>query len=295
VLDRISFLFGEALTAMRRNYTMTFAAIITAAVSLFLIGGLGYVYVRTTEYAQSLTGRFEMRVILKDGTPVDQISAVANTIRLMDGVKAVFWIPRERAWARDKAKNPDLTEGVENPYPDAFKVTLRDVHSGDLIARKIHSLPAVVEGPDGVQYLRDVQRFVDDGLHTLRWVGGAVGGLLFVAAGLLIYNAIKLTVLARRLEIRVMQLVGASRFTIRIPFLIEGIVQGTMGGLVAGLLLLLSNHAFATFLATLPGSSAFASPPPFPFWPLTAILCMSGAVYGLLCSNAAVHVPLKFR
>ncbi len=292
MIDRLSFLTGEALTALRRNYTMTFAAIITAAVSLFLIGGLGYVYMRTTEYARSLTGRFEMRVILKDGTTPAQISDTANTIRLIEGVKEVFWIPKEKAWARDKSKFPDLTEGVENPYPDAFKVTLTDVHGGELIATKIHSLPAVASGDEGVQYLKDVQRFVDDGLHTLRWVGGAVGGLLFVAAGLLIYNAIRLTVLARRLEIRVMQLVGASRFTIRVPFLIEGIVQGALGGLVAGGLLLLANNAFAAFLVS---RSAFASLPPFPFWQLTSILCACGALYGFLCSNLAVHTPLKFR
>ncbi len=292
MLDRLSFLFSEALTAMRRNYTMTFAAIITAAVSLFLIGGLGYVYLRTTEFAKSLTGRFEMRVILKDGTKPEEISATAGTIRFIEGVKQVFWIPKEKAWQRDKVKYPDLTEGVENPYPDSFKVTLSDVQHGELIASKIHSLPAVAAGDEGVQYLKDVQRFVDDGLHTLRWVGGAVGGLLFLAAGLLIYNAIRLTVLARRLEIRVMQLVGASRLTIRIPFLIEGTVQGSMGGLLAAALLLLANHAFATFLIS---RSAFASVPPFPFWPLTAILCMSGAGYGFLCSHIAVYVPLKFR
>ena len=283
------------MIAMRRNLTMTFAAVITAAVALYLIGGLAYVYVRMTEYANSLTGRFEMRVILRDGTTTDTISATANTIRQMDGVKGVFWIPRDKAWQADKLKYPELTEGVENPYPDAFKVALNDVHNGDRIAEKIHALPAVAPGNEGVQYLQDVQRFVDDGLHTLRWVGGAVGGLLFFAAGLLIFNAIKLTVVARRVEIRVMQLVGASRFTIRIPFLIEGIVQGTVGGIVAGGLLLLSNQALVAFLKQLPNGAAFSAPPPFPLWPLTALLCAIGAAYGLLCSNAAIHTPLKFR
>ena len=106
---------------------MTIAAIVTAAVSLYLIGGLSYVYIRVTEYAHSLTGRFEMRVILKEGTSYDNITLTAKQIRLVPGVKDVSWIPKEKAWERDKAKFPDLTSGVDNPYPDAFKVTLQDV------------------------------------------------------------------------------------------------------------------------------------------------------------------------
>jgi cell division protein FtsX len=89
-----------------------------------------------------------------------------------------------------------------------------------------------------------------------------------------------------------MQLVGASHFTIRIPFLIEGIVQGGLGGLAAGLLLLASNDALARFLVT---GSMFASLPPYPFWPITGLLCAIGAGYGFICSNFAVHMPLKFR
>src|SRR5580658_6042832 len=114
LFDRIGFLIGEAMIAMRRNLTMTFAAVITAAVALYLIGGLAYVYLRMSEYANSLTGRFEMRVILRDGATPDAISATANTIRQLDGVSGVYWIPRDTAWKADQSKYPELTEGVEN-------------------------------------------------------------------------------------------------------------------------------------------------------------------------------------
>ena len=91
---------------------------------MYLIGGLGYIYVRATDYARSITGRFEMRVILRDGTPADQISATANTIRQIDGVKEVFWIPKEKAWDLDKAKYPVLT-----------------VRRGESLSRRVESHP----------------------------------------------------------------------------------------------------------------------------------------------------------
>jgi cell division transport system permease protein len=289
LIDRLGFVVTEAISALKRNYTMTFATIITAAVSLFLIGGLGYVYIRTEEYARAQTGRFEMRVILKDGATFDQIRQTAAQVRAIPGVAVVAWIPKEKAWARERETDPELTEGVENPYPDEFKVTLKDVHRGDEIAKQIQALDTVLPG-QGVKYEQDAQRVFDTALQVLRLVGGTVGGLLFCAAGLLIYNAIRLTIHARRLEIRVMQLVGASRLMIRIPFLIEGILQGAGGGVLASGLLLLANHAFANLLDSKQLPSGL---PSFPFWPVLAILCAIGAVYGFVCSHIAVRMPLR--
>lgn len=292
MFDRISFLIGEALEAMRRNTTMSFAAIITAAVALFLVGGLGYVYYRVLLYADTLTGKFEMRVVLKDGTTSEQIHQTALEIRSLRGVKYVTWIPRDKAWSRDAALHPELTEGVDNPYPDCLKVELSNLHYGDTIAAQIHAMPQVIAGDDGVQYLKDEQRFVDSLLRTLRWVGGVAGGLLFIAAGLLIYNAIRLTVLARRIEIRVMQLVGTSYLALRIPFMIEGLLHGMLGGLVASGLLVLANNALRQFLISM---SPMLKLPTLPVASLTYAVCATGAIYGLICSLFAIRAPLRMR
>ncbi len=291
MLDRISFLFGEAMVALRRNGNMAYAAISTVAISLFLIGGLGYLYLRASAYANTIPGKFEMRVILKQGTDNKGIQDAIATIRAIPGVAAVTWIPKDKAWAKEQKDNPELTKGLDNPYPDAFKVTIKDLGSGDEVAGKIQSL-ATVDPAEGVKYLKDEQRLIDELLRLLKWLGGAVGGLLFATAGVLIYNAIRLTVVSRRLEIRIMQLVGASRFTIHVPFIIEGIVQGTVGGFVATLMIAGGNHILGRFIG---GLSNHSTLPDFPFTPLLAILCLTGAVYGMLCSELAIRTPLKYR
>ena len=85
MLDRFEFLVGEAMVALRRNGLMTFAAISTIAVSLFLLGGLGYAYLRIEEFARTLPSKFEMRVFLREGTNYAQITETATAIRQMPG------------------------------------------------------------------------------------------------------------------------------------------------------------------------------------------------------------------
>lgn len=292
MFDHIEFLFGEALTALRRNRLMTFAAVSTVAVSLFLLGGFSYMYLRVKEYGDTLPGKFEIRVFLRDGLKENNISATAQSFRAIPGVAEVSWIPRDKAWERDSQLNPQLTRDLENPYPDAFKVRLSDLSATDSVISQIKRSPSVIPGSDGVAYLREEQQFVDQSLRFVRWLGGVLGGLLFLTGGALIYNAIRLTVLSRPIEIRIMQLVGASHWTIRIPFLIEGVVQGLLGGITAGLLVYLANDGVAAFLRSL---SETMHPSPFPLGMAITVLGVVGAAYGLLCSMFAVHGPLKLR
>lgn len=291
MLDRIEFLFGEAFVALRRNGLMTFAAISTVAVSLFLLGGLGYVYWRVAQYAQTIPGKFEMRVFLKDDATQADVQKTAQQLREIPGISGVNWIPKDKAWEAKKKQDPSLMDTYENPYPEAFKVRVQDLAESDRIADQIRALPTVTRD-GGVVYLKEEQDFVDNALRLVRWLGAVFGGLLFLTGGVLIYNAIRLTLVARRVEIRIMQLVGASHFTIRVPFLIEGLVQGALGGLVATFMVLASNQVIANFILSLKSDAGM---PQFPLWVAMGSLCGAGAVYGLLCSVIAVRGPLKLR
>jgi cell division transport system permease protein len=119
-------------------------------------------------------------------------------------------------------------------------------------------------------------------------LGPGLVALLLVATGILIYNAIRLAVVSRRLEIRIMQLVGASRFVVRFPFLIEGLLQGVTAGAVAGLLMLLAVRVVSSQLAL--QGIPFA---PFPTTRAIDLMVTAGAGYGLVCSFVAVRVPLR--
>ena len=287
MLDRLSFVIGEAMIALRRNGFMTFAAISTVAVSLFLLGGLGYSYLRAVEYAQAIPGKFDMRVYLRPGTSAAKISETASQVRAFPGVASVAWIPKEKAWAKEVKDDPANTVGIENPYPDAFKITIKSLKDSDNVADKLRSLPVIDPDP-GVVYLKDEQHLIDEGLQVMRWLGLFIAGLLFVTAGILIFNAIKLTITHRRREIRIMQLVGASRFTVRFPFLIEGTVQGILGGFIAAWMLAGGQQVFQKFLMDLDARVQVAA---FPVLIAMAILGGVGGVYGLICSWLAVMAP----
>jgi cell division transport system permease protein len=290
MLDRLEFLLGEAFVALRRNGLMTFAAISTAAVALFLLGGLGYVYVRINQYTSELTGKFDMNVNMKVDLPRQKAIEVGNKIAAMPGVKSVTLIPKEDAWQKQQQDVKVSGEGLENPLPDAFKVMLTDLKQADALADRIQQMPEVYPAPDGVIYEKDVQQNMGHILSIVQWTGGVLGFLLFMTSGILIYNAIRLTVIARRREIRIMQLVGASYFTVRTPFVIEGMIQGAIGGFIATFLLWSAQLWFVQNVNAVTSTTNIA---PFPFWGMLGLLMALGAAYGLFCSSAAVREPLR--
>jgi cell division transport system permease protein len=290
LIHRVSFLIGEAAVASRRNLTMTFAAITTVAVSLFLLGGIAYLF-RVTDQATALVAaKFEMRVYALAGTTNPQISEMAKSMRALDGVSAVYWIPRDKAWAKERTKYPpEVTENVENPLPDAFKVVMADLQKSAAVAGKIKQIPRV-DTKQGVQYLDAEERFVDQARSLLRWVGTGIGSLLLLVSGVLIYNAIRLSVFSRRREARIMMLVGASRLTVRVPYMIEGTAQGLIGGLGGACILAAAHSAVASKMLAL---SSLGRPMPFPWMEALVGLGVVGAVYGLVCSYVAILLPMK--
>ncbi|HJP82662.1 MAG TPA: permease-like cell division protein FtsX [Fimbriimonadaceae bacterium] len=292
MIDRIQFLFAEGLLSLRRNGWMTFAAITTVAVALFLIGGLGYVYGQLRSGASQLTGLFEMRASIVDGTPASRITIIAGQIRRIPGVKSVNWIPRDKAWNKYLDEHPENREyaDIENPYPDMFKITLSDLKSSERIVESVKSTNGI--NREEVKYLSDVADLIVDLQAIVSWLGLVVGGVLFITAGVLIYNAIRLTVISRRLEIRIMQLVGASFLTVRIPFYIEGLIQGALGGVLATIVLFACQEVVEF---RLPEFFANVKLPPFPWAMFLTILPFLGAAYGLLCSMIAVRTPLRYR
>lgn len=291
MLDRIQFLFGEAFAALRRNTWMTFSAVSTAAVALYLCGSIGYAYRSVSEYAKTLPNQFEMRVFLKANLTKVQISAAAKQIRAIPGVKQATLISRDQAWAKFKAEHPDITRGEQNPLPNSFKVTLTDLDRSAEVAAGIRNVKGVET--DGVRYLDDLQQLIKDTLSLLRAIGLVAGGLLFLTSGVLIYNAIRLTIVARRREIRIMQLVGATRLMVVTPLLIEGAAQGLVGGVIATFLIWISHRGVERIVKSV---SAFGEIPAFPLWSIMGFLVLLGGGYGLVCSWIAARNPTgRFR
>lgn len=291
MLDRLEFILTEAFVALRRNSLMSLAAVTTVAVSLFFLGGLAYVYMKLQGYVQTLPDQLDARVHLKmEITEQARFSEIANKIRALPGVKAVQHIPRDAAWKRDHEKYGYKVDDLgDNPYSDAYKVTWSDLSKADTTTKLIQQMPEV----EAVVQETEVQRMVSDFLDMLTRVGIGLGGILLLTGGILIYNAIKLTIVSRRREIRIMQLVGARRGTITTPFLIEGIVQGALGGTLAGLILWASEIAVRTYVEN--NVKFIQMPEDYNQWLVVSFLAGAGAVYGFICSSIAVREPTRFR
>lgn len=296
LLDKIEFLISESLKTFRRNGLMTFAAVSTVAVALFLMGGLAYTYYQLSTYAErSFPKQFTLQLFLKKGTTYEQIKQTAIQLRAIPGVASAVLIPKEKAYPRlaKELNLPGLDEETEVPLPDAFNVGLTDLSedTATSVSSQMMALPTV-DTTSGVKYLASEQRFIEQLLGLLRLFGSVVGVLLFSTAGILIHNAIRLTIMSRRLEIRVMQLVGASRFTIRVPFLFEGACQGAVGGVVACMILWGTHYVLGQALA---GYEVFGQLPEFPLWPAMGALAAVGAAYGLFSGALALSAPLRYR
>ena len=290
-LDRVEFLLGEALVSLRRNTWMTFASVTTCAMALFVLGGLGSAYLGLTGYAQKIAGRFEMKVFVKDGVGPDAVKALGDTIKKVDGVESVTHQSREEVWEAFKKDNPGIdVKGLEidNPMPDAFVVRFSELAKAKSVADKVGKM----DGVEKALYLADEQSFLDQAMSAVRWLGALVGGMLLVTSGVLIYNTIRLTIVARRREIRTMQIVGATPFTVWTPMLIEGAVQGVVGGLLATLVL---GVVYAVVGALASGLMAFRLQAAYPFGTMLALLGVVGAAYGVVCSALALREPAEAK
>lgn len=291
MFDRIAFVVGETLIALGRNVGLGLAAITTVAVSFYLFAGAVYVGGRASTYLETVPGRFEMTINLKEGTDLAGIQRTAKYLRLAPGVAHVVWIPRDRRWAKEKAAHPELTEGLENPLPDSMRVRLNDLSKGDMVAATARRM-STVDPVGGVQYFKDAQNAIAAWIPLLRQFAGWTGAVILGVAGVLIFTAIRLTVESRRVEVRIMRLVGASRIVVGLPFVLEGVVQGAVGGALAAAGLQWSQLVVEAKLRAMSmGVTLAAFPAPLYF----GALCAVGGGYGGICSVFALRTPMRAR
>ena len=277
--DWLEFVVGEAFLALRRNALFTIAAVTTVAMALFLIGGFAYTYFQADKYIHALPTQLEVKVFLKDGVTDDDLRHLSETITKLPGEATSKFVSKQEAWDKMRADHPDYPSDLENPLPDAYSVTFKTVDDANSGAEAL----GMDQSVDKVVYLKELATELSRGLSVLRYIGYC-GLVLLVIGGIIIFNAIQLTVVARRREVRIMQLVGASLATVRIPFILEGTVHGILGGIVAAGFLYGGNTAVSQAVAGM-GRTL----PPYPLWPVSAILVLAGAAIGLVCSTIATR------
>lgn len=294
MLDRIEFLIGESFSALRRNTWMTFAAVTTVCMAIFILGGLGLAFFSFRNVVVGLGQRAEMKVLLLDTLPDRDASLLQGQILAIPGVKSATFVPRSEGLKQLLKENPDIdVEGlqIDNPLPNAYVVRVTELKDFDTVADQVGKIKGVE--PRGVKYPADEKNFLMDTVKVLQWLGMALGAIMLATSGILIYNSIRMSVVARRREIRIMQLVGATRFMVWAPMLLEGIVQGAIGGALATLILWGAHNVVQE--AVIKGLSALGRPGVFPFSLAFTVLVGAGALYGFVCSLIAVREPLQVK
>jgi cell division transport system permease protein len=242
--SRISYFFRETAMALRRNALVTFAAISTVFISLFLVGGsllVGeQVRLMTGEWAQKV----EVSVFLREDVSEEERDALEQKIQDIPEVQTYYYETREEAYERFRVQfrdSPSLIENVDaTAMPESFRIKLTDASKFPVIRARLAGDPAIDEVNDEQAVLKKLLAVT----RVLRTGVLSVAVIMLLSAAGLIGNTVRMAVFARRKEIAIMKLVGATNWFIRVPFLIEGMVQGLLGGVFAVLAIFAMKFLF---------------------------------------------------
>lgn len=284
--------FGRAAArGLRGSPVTTLVAVATIGVSLVLVGAFQLLVRNMEELLDEFGDDLQVTAYLEEGLTPATRSDLEALILTVEGVGGVRMVSKAEALARFRAgvgAGAALLEGLEdNPLPASLEIDLveqwRSPEGLEMVAESIHGLSGIADLASGqdwvVGYLRAIA--------VVRGVGIGLGIILGVATLLIVTNTIRLAVLSRRDELDILWLVGGSRAFMNTPFLVEGFLQGTAGGILAVALL------YAIFLTILPGFEfglelILGAAPRFFTLSEAALLIAQGAGLGFVGSVAAV-------
>ncbi len=247
---RLGFFVREALRGLRRSSAPALAALLTILLTALVLGVFIPIVQATTGTANEVRSRVVVDVYVKESATQLQQAELKQALESTGNVKSVEFISKGEALARAEEKNPRaFREGAEllgsNPLPASFRVTPEDPDRlGEIVQTLEQNRQPQFAAIDEV---RDREEDTDKILSATGLVKALTAGLavlLLFASIALIANTIRLSIFARRREVEVMKLVGATNWFIRWPFVIEGVIVGFFGGLLAVLLLTIAKETF---------------------------------------------------
>ena len=292
-LQTSEYFIQEVFRSLRRNNWMSFASIGTVAVSLFVLGVFLLLVLNMNRMASALESQVQISVYLEDELSADDRRDIASDIEALQGIESIRYISKDEAKARLEDRLGDQKYlldalGDKNPLPDSFEVVVKSPDLVETAAKAIDRMDGVQEakyGQDVIEHLFAITRLI-------RIFGLVLMVLLAGATLFIISNTIRLTVFARRKEIAIMKYVGATDWFIRWPFLLEGMVLGFVGGVIAAVAL---RSFYAAMAAKITDTLTFF--PLMPQYPsmnyITVALLLAGMAIGALGSALSLKRFLK--
>ena len=231
---RLNYFLSETVQNLRRNFLMTIAAISTVAISLLLLGGVQILGMIVNNITLRWEAKVEISTYLRDDITEGERSTLLEDITANPLVNDVEYVSKEQAFEEFKKLYEDEPEFWQSLPPDSlpasFRIKLNDADDTEEVAATIQGAPGVDEVRFGGEIIKRLLQ-VNSILRTVTFVMSII---LMVAAAALIANTIRLAIYARRDEIGIMKLVGATNWFIRIPFMLEGVFAALVGAMLAG-------------------------------------------------------------
>ena len=245
---KVDYVAKETLTNLRRNVSMASAALITVAVSLTLAGGALLVKRGVDRATVQWRGNVELSIFMKPDAAPTESEAIDRQLRAMPEVNKYSYVSKPEAFVEFKkifANEPDVRDAITvEQIPPSYRVVPKEAEQTKLIGDRFNNNAGVLRvsyAKDEVEALVSITNF----LQIMLW---AVAAVLLGAACLLILNTIRMAIFARRREVAVMKLVGATNWFIRIPFMLEGLVQGILGAAAAFSMVVILRNFFQSWI-----------------------------------------------
>lgn len=285
---RLRYFISRALTNVRQNIFVNVVTVGTITLALLIVSLFLLVFVNLEKAAENWSERVQVTVYFDHELTAQDQAALRSRIMAIPGAAHIGYVSRDEALKRFTARlrgQETLLEGVRSDIlPTSFEIALkranRDTQGVEAFVAALKRIPGITEVQYGEEWVRRFNTF----LNFMRLVGALLGGFLVIAVVFIVSNTIKLTIFSRRDELEVMALVGATRFFIKAPFLIEGIMQGAGGATIAVALLWGLYEGFlhnaGSFLTFNPATSGLA------FLPLEYVggIAVAGVLLGLIGS-----------
>jgi cell division transport system permease protein len=251
----------ESSSSMRRNMALTVAAVMVTSLSLIILGIVSMLVHTGNGIAADMKQRVdEIRVFLKEDVTSEEVASMTTFIQKMDEVKSVKYISKDEALEEYKIMFKDqedmLREIEGNPLPASFRVRMTDPKYNNTVAKRLETRTEVSKDAAGKPEIKNEKDVVGKVLRVTGLVQ-KIGFVVVIAFGIvaisLVSITIRMAIYSRRKEIGIMKLVGATNWFIRWPFMMEGVIEGFLGALVAILVTILLHSTLIEKFGTAVG------------------------------------------
>lgn len=280
----LAYTLRESFSGFTRAKLSTFVSIVTIIISLLLLGVFAVVTINATRVIDALREKVEFEVFLVEPLSRQELAEIKRRIEGIEGVAKTVFVSKEDAARLFKEEfGQDISDVLDfNPLPPSYRVSLTDEFKTAQRAQQVYEQLSAFREVDKVIYRKALLEVIDRHTTTVHNLALGLGVLVSISAIFLVSNTIRLAIYAKRRLLRTMSLIGATGAFIRMPFLLEGLMQGMVGGAFAtGLMYFLLEYA--SRLLSIDVSISFSMEP----WFYAGLVAL-GMVLGLIGSIISI-------